>query len=66
MLFFNIVATISYAFSAVMNKEFYATHKKKKKSAQLPIAQLVFHVAVATAETQHPPPHCSRITVWSP
>ena len=41
---FNLVTTISYEFSPVC----------------LSGTWLVFHIAVAAAETHHPPPHCAH------
>jgi len=35
--------------------------KKKKKSLWLSRIWFVFHIAVTTAETNHPPPHCAHV-----
>jgi len=55
ILFFNIITTISYAFSPAMNKSLHAALIK------ICTKWFVFHINVDTAETHHPPPHCANI-----
>ena len=54
-LFFNILTTISYAFLPAMSKSLHATLVKICTCESDPL------MAVTTAETQHPSPHCAHI-----
>jgi len=50
-LFFNILIITHNAFSPAMNKSLLISASR---------ICLIFHIAVATAETHHSPPHCAH------
>lgn len=54
-LFFNVVATITYAFSPVMSKSLHAMLIKICTTGGEPLSLF------ATAYMHHPPPHCAHI-----
>jgi len=59
---FQLITSITYAFSPVVNKSLPAALLKKKKSACLSIpACLSYRITVTTAEAHHPLVHCAHI-----
>ena len=58
-LLFNIVTTISYAFSPAMNKSLHAMLVKMCTSRNDPYLPICYDGVIA--EMHHPPPHCAHI-----